>query len=58
MFASEIKLSFNADPVRADRQPKTDRLILGRLLNNAGADKRLDEDKVAEAHAIVIRWAD
>jgi hypothetical protein len=50
MFASEIQLSFNADAVRAARQPKTDRLILARLLNKAGADKKLDEARVTTAH--------
>jgi len=40
------------------RQPKTDRLFLGRLVDDAGRDKRLDVEPIEEAHAIIIRWAD
>ncbi len=39
------------------RQPKTDRLILDRLLRDAGNDKRIDEE-VRKCHEILIRWAD
>ncbi len=42
----------------AIRQPKTDRLILGRWLKEAAADKRLDDDAIQAAHAIVCKWAD
>lgn len=40
------------------RQPKTDRLILNRLLNIAAADKRLDNDEIAHAHQVILKWAD
>ncbi|MEO8495894.1 MAG: DNA methyltransferase, partial [Planctomycetota bacterium] len=40
------------------RQPKTDRLILGRFLKDAAADKRLDEDKIRESHVVLVKWAD
>lgn len=49
---------FIHDASRAERQPKTDRLILARLLQTAANDYRLDEATVAAAHQILIRWAD
>ena len=49
---------FTAESARAARQPKTDRLILARLLKAAAADLRLDAEKLAAAHAILVRWAE
>ncbi|MFT5324231.1 MAG: hypothetical protein ACI8P0_002092, partial [Planctomycetaceae bacterium] len=42
----------------AVRQPKTDRLILTRLLNVAASDKRLDNDEISKAHQVILKWAD
>ena len=40
------------------RQPKTDRLILARFLREATFEKRLDETKIRESHAVLVKWAD
>lgn len=47
----------NESPL-AIRQPKTDRLFLGRLVDEAGRAPYLDIEPIEAAHAIVIRWAD
>ena len=39
-------------------QPKTDRLILARFLKDAAEDKRLDENGLKAAHAVLVKWAD
>ncbi|MCC7086968.1 MAG: hypothetical protein IT427_18365 [Pirellulales bacterium] len=49
---------FKDDSRTATRQPKTDRLILGRYLKEAADDWRLDEGAIEAAHAILLRWAD
>lgn len=49
---------FNDETSRAARQPKTDRLILARLLKDAGRDRRLEENKIEQAHTVLIKWAD
>jgi len=41
----------------AERQPKTDRLILTKELKDAAADRRLSEAKLQAAHAVLLRWA-
>ncbi len=41
----------------AQRQPKTDRLILPRLLKDTAGDRRLDGDTLEAAHAVLVRWA-
>ncbi len=33
-------------------------MILGRLLDSAGKDKRLDEVALGNAHAVLVKWAD
>ncbi len=52
------KTLFPKDSTVALRQPKTDRLILGRFLKEAAADKRLDETLLREAHVVLVKWAD
>ncbi|HEX5105552.1 MAG TPA: hypothetical protein VFV87_17155, partial [Pirellulaceae bacterium] len=42
----------------ADRQPKTDRLVLKDLLNRAAGDKRLEEPVLRAAHKVLIKWAE
>lgn len=49
---------FERESVVSQRQPKTDRLILGRVLHEATLDKFLDESEIAAAHAILVKWAD
>jgi hypothetical protein len=49
---------FRDDSRVASRQPKTDRLILGRFLKDASEDRRLDDAAIEAAHAILLRWAD
>lgn len=49
---------FAIDSAVAMRQPKTDRLILKRFLVAAASDKRLDESKLRQAHAVLAKWAD
>lgn len=46
------------DAPQAQRQAKTDRLFLGRLVEEAARDQRFDESEIAAAHAVLIRWAD
>lgn len=49
---------FPIESTVADRQPKTDRLILKGLLENAAADKRLEEPVLRAAHQVLVKWAD
>ena len=49
---------FPIDSAVALRQPKTDRLILARFLKDASTDKRLDENELKTAHAVLVKWAD
>lgn len=42
----------------AKRQPKTDLLILARLLRDEGTKQFQDEEHVAAAHEILVKWAD
>ncbi len=42
----------------AARQPKTDRLILAKLLDRASKDFRIEEDEIAAAHRVLLRWAE
>ncbi|MDZ4685656.1 MAG: DNA methyltransferase [Planctomycetaceae bacterium] len=51
------KLFFSESPV-AQRQPKTDRLILGSYLKNATLSKLLDEKELRAGHAILSHWAE
>lgn len=46
------------ESVVAQRQPKTDRLILARFLKEAASDRRLDEKAIRAAHAVLVKWAD
>ncbi|MEM1213542.1 MAG: DNA methyltransferase [Planctomycetota bacterium] len=48
---------FPDDHPCALRRPKTDPLILARLLNKAASDNQLEQDAQA-AHPILIKWAD
>lgn len=52
------KTLFSTDSTVAMRQPKTDRLILGRFLKDAAGDMRLDEGVMKAAHAVLVKWAD
>ncbi len=52
------KTLFPAESAVAQREPKTDRLILPRLLADAAADMRLDGNGLRAAHAVLVRWAD
>jgi hypothetical protein len=45
------------DSAVAMRQPKTDRLVLARYLEEAAKDQRLDNDAIDAAHQILSRWA-
>jgi hypothetical protein len=51
------KAYFEPSPV-ALRHPKTDLLILARLLKDEGTKQFQDEDHVTAAYKIVARWAD
>ncbi len=48
---------FPTDPPLARRQPKTDRLIIARLLRTAADDMRLDEARLREAHAGLVDFS-
>src|SRR5262245_25727454 len=48
---------FPGESLVAQRQPKTDRLILERFAKQAANDKRLDEDVLRAAHAVLLKWA-
>jgi len=50
------KLFFPESPV-AQRQPKTDKLILANYLKLAARDMRLDEPELRAGHAILVKWA-
>jgi hypothetical protein len=52
------KSLFPVESVVALRQPKTDRLILARFLKDAAEDKRLNENELRAAHAVLVKWAD
>ncbi len=54
---NQTKLIHEDSPA-ALRQPKTDLLILARLLRDAGTKQFQDEEHVAQAHDVLIRWAD
>ncbi|MEQ8838949.1 MAG: N-6 DNA methylase, partial [Lacipirellulaceae bacterium] len=54
---AEQDLIAKENPV-AQRQNKTDRLFLARLVRDAGEDNRLDEAAVAAAHEIVLKWVE
>ncbi|HUE72748.1 MAG TPA: hypothetical protein VMP01_17815, partial [Pirellulaceae bacterium] len=49
---------FAADSPVAERQAKTDRLILERFLKQAARNFFLEEAELRAAHAILLRWAD
>ena len=49
---------FPVESAAAVRQPKTDRLILSRFLKDAAGDRRLDENEMKAAHAVLVKWAD
>ena len=49
---------FPVESAVAQRQPKTDRLILVRFLKDAAEDKRLDAKELNAAHAVLVKWAD
>jgi len=46
------KKLFEPESVVAQRQPKTDRLILQQFLDSAVRDKQLDEAAMKDAHAV------
>jgi hypothetical protein len=48
----EVKVSV------ADRLPKTDRLMISRILREAAEDKRFVDTIPEESHRILIKWAD
>jgi hypothetical protein len=52
------KTLFAVESVVALRQPKTDRLILASFLKDAAEDKRLNENELKAAHAVLVKWAD
>ncbi len=52
------KSLFPVENAVAQRQPKTDRLILPIFLRDAANDKRLDENGLKPAHAVLVKWAD
>jgi hypothetical protein len=52
------KVLLHVDSPVAMRQPKTDRLILKRLLREEALDMRLDEEEMKKAHDILVRWAE
>ncbi len=49
---------FESESIVAQKQPKTDRLVLERLLKESATDKRLDQQELKAAHAVLIKWAD
>jgi hypothetical protein len=49
---------FETESLVAQRQPKTDRLILASFLREAAADNRLDEPILRYAHKMLVKWAD
>jgi hypothetical protein len=55
--AKQVSYIKEVSPV-AQRQPKTDPLILGRLLKAEGEKQVQDEQHRLDAHAILVRWAD
>jgi hypothetical protein len=52
------KTLFPVESPVVQRQPKTDRLILASFLKNAAEDRRLDENAIKAAHAVLVKWAD
>jgi hypothetical protein len=52
------KTLFPSESPVAQRQPKSDRLILLNYLKIAADDKRLDEGVLKDAHAILVKWAE
>ena len=48
---------FAIDSPVAERQAKTDRLILEQLLKDEARDFRFDEGELRAAHAILVHWA-
>lgn len=46
------------DSPAAQRQPKTDLLILARLLRDESTKQFQDEEHVLRAHEVLVRWAD
>ncbi|MDD3896931.1 MAG: N-6 DNA methylase [Candidatus Peribacteraceae bacterium] len=56
--ANTQKPLFHSESAVAMRQPKTDRLILKRLLQEAARDMRLDEEELQRSHAIMLKWSD
>ncbi len=49
---------FPTESPLVSRQPKTDRLVLSRLLKAATLDTNLDQAHIAAAHAVLVKWAD
>jgi len=49
---------FPGESLVAQRQPKTDRLILERFLKPAANDFRLEESVLRAAHAVLVKWSD
>ena len=42
----------------SQRQPKTDRLFLARLVKDEGEDNRLEAEPLREFHKVILKWAD
>ena len=49
---------FREESAVAARQAKTDPLFLARTVKDAGESKLLPEDDIAQAHRILVKWAD
>ena len=56
--ASKQVVYLRDDSPVARRQPKTDLLVLARFLKDEGTKQFPDEAHVADAHALLVRWAD
>ena len=52
------KTLFPVESPVAQRQPKTDRLILPVFLKSAADDLRLDQNAMKAAHEVLLKWAD
>jgi hypothetical protein len=49
---------FSSDPPVAARQPKTDRLVLSRLLHGEARSNLLKEGDLRKAHDALVKWSE